>query len=134
VTYEYDEFSKTGTYITPMFDSNDSIIFLRAVKSEKLQIVTYQVVALIYSRNWGFYEYAIDKEDNSFDLRLMGKKVISGNLFKEIVGIELTRKYLEDHANTGMTFKIYGKKGDKIISVPTIYIGGLLNKTINKGS
>jgi PDZ domain len=71
-----------------------------------------------YTPEWYFFERAADIDGIEF-------QVIKGNRdleyiggVHEVIGVELSPKYLADHRATGMNIKIIGSRGAKVLVIP----------------
>ena len=80
--------------------------------------------------NWAFYESAKDKDGNELKLiRPFGD--VSGSSagvkVQEYFNIPLTEEYLKNHAESGMVFRVYGRRDTTTFHVPAWYIQGVFD-------
>lgn len=85
------------------------------------------------SSSWRHFAHANDSDGNSLPLTPIGTDVDSfsyGRIHNtwcyEDVAVELTKEYLESHASSGMSVKVWGNAGERIVDVPPFYIEGFL--------
>jgi hypothetical protein len=126
-----DEFKKTTKYQGANASTNNSL-FLRAWKDDKTKEMTYQIyLTSFYGDRWRFYSEAYDSNGSRLDFTSIDKKVDSCNgdrgcYFEETVGLNVSRKYLEENAETGIGYKISGKAGETTGFLPAAYVKGFL--------
>lgn len=105
-------------------------LFIRAWRDDKTNKTDFQIYAdSYYSGGWRFYQEAYDSDGNRMDFVSIDRKVVScrgGCSYEETVGMSVTRKYLEDHQDTGIRFKVSGKAGEFTGELPAAYVKGLL--------
>lgn len=53
--------------------------------------------------------------------------------YVEVVGIAITRPYLEDRIAQGLTLKISGTRGEEIVNVPAAYVQAFLKRVPEQG-
>lgn len=134
VTVKNDEFKKslefTGPNCAP--PSSADSVFLRAWKS-KDGTLSYQVyVRHVYQGEWKFFDSAWDSNGARLDVIPISRNVSNcyggACTLNEHIGINISQIYLDRAAMTpeGMTFKVEGKAGQKIFSLPPAYIEGFL--------
>lgn len=93
----------------------------------------YQIIISdTYYYNWKYYDTACDADGNRLNLIHIARDLdcnrkFTGCELKEVVGLNVTRGYLENHAETGLTIKVSGKDGELIFSLPRGYIRGFLD-------
>ncbi len=134
VAVKSDDFKKmvefTGPNCAPP-SSSDSV-FLRAWKSKE-GAPNYQVcVRHTYAGDWKYFNSAWDSNGNRLDVTVISRNVGScyggACTLNEHIGINVSQGYLDRAAMSpeGMTFKIEGKAGQKIFSLPPAYVEGFL--------
>jgi len=138
VEIKNDEFTKQIDYTGPnVIDPYYSSDYLMMRAWEKASKINYQVyVADHYYGDWRFYNRAFDSDGNKLDFVLISKKVLdcySGCTFSEHAGLNVTEAYLRKHTETGLKFKIIGKAGEEVFTLPGGYIKGFLD-TVNIGN
>jgi hypothetical protein len=75
---------------------------------------------------WRFLETTVDSDGQTLDTRVLSREVQSSSAVEEIVAADLSRQYLEAHADSGLGVKIFGRSGDIEIKFQPIYIQGFL--------
>ena len=80
---------------------------------------------------WRFYSAAYDSDGNplptqkiSRTVNWCGRYVCS---YLEVLGIDITRKYLEERKESGIAVKISGKNGEEVLSIPAAYVQAFLS-------
>jgi len=107
-------------------------LYLRGWRDDRTAMITYQVyITSFYSTEWRHYNEAYDSDGNRMDFISIDKKVDScsgarGCYFEETVGLNVTRKYLEDRQDTGIRYKVSGKVGEFTGFLPAAYVKGFL--------
>ncbi|MCX7144149.1 MAG: hypothetical protein NT123_24555 [Proteobacteria bacterium] len=133
VTIVHDEFKKHTAYMGPNSpNSNQALILIRAWKFDDGAETRYQVfLRHHYYGDWRFYSSAYDDNGDSLDLTKIAHETVScSNRYcrlSETIGINIPRQYLENKKESGMRFKISGKAGEEIFTVPPIYIKAILS-------
>ena len=137
VIVEYDEFKKVTRYVGPHYPGYilGSNVFLRAWKYDSYSTITYQIYASSYYRgDWRFYDQAYDSDGNQLDTTVIDRYVISCYQspcsHSEHIGINISRDYLEKHRNGQIRFKIEGRAGEDIFTIPSSYISAFLNRVV----
>lgn len=77
---------------------------------------------------WAFYDSAKDNDGNELKVVRPAGDVSSysaGVQVEEYFNIPLTEEYLKQHAESGMVFRVYGKKDTLTFHVPDWYIQGI---------
>lgn len=132
ITIQRDDFKKITNYKGPnAADNYGDQVFLRAWKSDAGSI-TYQIYVMdYYSGEWRFYHSAHDSNGASLDTTLISRDVDSCNRYgcshNEHLGLNVTRGYLEKNQQSGIRFKVSGKAGEEIFSIPSGYIKAFLS-------
>lgn len=126
-----DDFKKQVKFEGANASSNNSL-YLRGWRDERAGTTTFQIFATsFYGTEWRHYNDAYDSDGNRFDFESISKKVDSclgarGCYYEEAVGLNVSRKYLEDHQETGIRYKISGKVGESTGFLPAAYVKGFL--------
>ena len=140
VVIEKDDFKKTIQYVAPTMRIVVSPvevqnITLRSKTSLKTGKTLFQIYTLHnYDDNWRFYDKAYSSEGEKLEVTLISRDV---DCYKsmcshiEVIGVDLTRDYLEKHSETGIKYKISGKVDGGIFFVPAGYIKGFLSAIPN---
>jgi len=132
IKIKYDEFEKTTKYDGPLEKwENCDNIFLRAWKADSAKDTAYQIYVIdYYNGKWRFYKYGYDDDGNALDVISIDRDVDScryGNCsLREHVGINVSRKYLENRKDRGIKFKISGDAGEEICGLDSPYIKAFL--------
>jgi len=144
VKVEYDEFRGITTYTGATFTLEESpqyprkgafILFggiikpnyalLRAEKAKPSSITEFQIVIRDLHRSKSpLYFSAWDSHGVKLDL----VAIDDGNSSTETIAINVLRQYLETYKNTGIRFKVVGKRGEQIFFLPAINIKAFLAK------
>lgn len=132
VQIENDEFEKTIKYRGPDVSEGIDAVFIRAWNDLKTKTTSYQIyVSDYYWGDWRFYRTAYDSDGNNLDTTLIDRDIGSCGQYRcshyEHVGLNVTREYLEKHTASGIRFKLSGKAGEEIFSIPGAYIKGFLD-------
>ena len=89
---------------------------------------TYDIVR--GGTGWRFYAAAHDTDGQRLPMTLISKDVMwCGQYtceYREIVGIDLTRDYIEAHTTAGVKIQISGKRDEETITLPGPYIQAML--------
>lgn len=136
VKQEYDDFRKLTKYTGSNLGSGYSSLFLRAWKNNSVdKNVTYQIyVSHAHEGDWAFYNSAYDSDGKEFsDVTKIdtdaschsSRREVNCTLWEDI-GIGVSRRYLEEHIDNGILFKLYGKGGDVQFSISSGYIEDFL--------
>lgn len=130
-----DDFKKMTDYRGPdVAEGSSDTLFIRAWKADG-QPTRYQVyVADYYNSEWRFYTSAYDSDGTRLDVTLIDRQVGScsrygGCSHTEHMGINVSRDYLEQKAESGMRFQISGRGGQEVFFVPGFHIKGFLAST-----
>jgi hypothetical protein len=145
ISVERDDFKKINIYMGPAITETkynsknlvaslgamDSVVLISALKYDDAGKVSYQIyVSDYYGGVMNFYNSAYDSNGNRLHTTLINKKIhkaeyISQN--NETLVLDVTREYLEKNQESGIRFKLSGKNGDAIFSIPAGYIKGFLS-------
>ncbi len=136
VQVEKDDFKKSIEYIGPQFASIDSAINIRTLKLLKNNEVYFQIyIATEYRADtWRNYHTAYSQDGEVLKFNKISKNVKCdkyGCYFYEDTGILITKEYLEKYIDKDFNFKLSGKSGDGIYSIPAGYIKGFLSAIPN---
>lgn len=145
IEVSYDNFKKVTDYSGPKgyvkeytsgWDVYMECSFLiRAWKFDKHEKTSYQIYVTSVANRWRFHNGAYDSAGNRLDITEIDRSVgycdhQLGCALKEIIGVNVSEKYLENHRSSGMEFKVSSRKGsDIIINIPANYIAVFLDKT-----
>lgn len=127
-----DDFKKLTEYKgMDLAPTDRSALFLRAWKGDTGEI-KYQIYVndWYFRGGWRLYDSAYDSNGNKLDVSLISRDVNEckdGQCdYNEHLGLNISRKYLEDNQETGIKFKLTGKGGEDIEFLPSVYIKGFL--------
>lgn len=127
-----DEFRKVTEYrgadALPYLQDD---VFIRAWRPDG-QAVKYQIYVVdYYIGDWRFYSSANDINGKSHDVTMISRDVISCSRFgcskTETMGLNVGRDYLEQHRQTGITFKLFGRAGEQVFTLPQDHIASFLD-------
>jgi len=135
VNKTYDEYKKMTMYTGPNVaeDDRDDSLLIRAWRIDGLDQTLYQIVMSDQYdfSHWIFYDSAWDTSGNKLDVSLIDRRVMSCRngycTYNEIVGVNITREYLERHATSGIKMKVSGKIKDSVCFIPAGYVKGFLS-------
>ncbi|MEX5452132.1 hypothetical protein [Stutzerimonas stutzeri] len=131
IKVNYDEFKKLTEYEGSNVATGGDVVFLRAWKPDKSPMVMQIYVMDYYSDEWRFYHSAWDSDGVKLDTTQISRDVgscsrYSGCSHYEHLGLNVTRDYLEKHRQTGVRFKLSGKAGEEVFSIPAAHIDAFL--------
>ncbi len=134
-----DDFKKITNYKGPNIEKLDQghydKVFIRAWRAQKDKKTSYQIyVSDTYSNfytggSWKSLSEAYDSNGTKFDLIKIDTDVSCGRHYcqhTEDVGLNVSRKYLEEHIASGISFQISGTGGKEVFEVPGGYMKGFL--------
>jgi len=75
---------------------------------------------------WYFLSSASDVEGTVLPLVQIDRNVDQSANVEEIVGVTLSRDYLENHKSSGLNIRIAGQRGSVVVKVPGAYVAGFL--------
>lgn len=126
-----DEYGTTTIYRGPNLASKaQDQLFILARKTDAGS-VTYQIyIAISYSGVWRFYNWAYDDDGKTLDLTLLSRNLAQCQnndcMHNEHVSVDMTRRYLEEHIQSGLRFWLSGKAGKEEFFIPPGYIKAFL--------
>jgi hypothetical protein len=129
-TRKTDQYTKITTITGPEMKFDPSyrgywmLRFVTAKASDGEVLGTYQLYVSYWAQDWAFLDRAHDRDGTSLELISIDRDVRNG--ISEIVGITVTRAYLEAHRGTGIDIRIDGKRENWNVLVPGYYIDGFL--------
>ena len=139
VRVERDDFKKLTLYIGSKLsmgnnefgEPNLDLLLIRAWKPD-IGSMSYQIYVADYYRGpWRFYSSAYDSNGNLLDTSLISRDVLSCRgdtcTHAESVGLNVSREYLEKAQSTGISFKLSGKGGEAVFSIPPGYVQAFLS-------
>jgi hypothetical protein len=131
IKVRYDEFEKLTEYKGANVATGLDVVFLRAWKPDKSPMVMQIYVMDYYRDEWRFYHSAWDSDGVKLDTTQISRDVgvcsrYSGCSHYEHIGLNVTRDYLEKHRRTGVRFKLSGKAGEEVFSIPAAHIDAFL--------
>lgn len=142
---KYDSFSNNVTCLMPEIgtcgDGSSATKVSCAFPSSHMQFKTVfntdKTVAVfglngyVRSRAWTNPYRITDAEGNTIDFTSVDSDVQSctkyGCVLYEYISVHLSREYISSHVNSGISMKIYGKRGDTLMIVPAAYVTGFDN-------
>lgn len=133
VRVTHDEFKKLTTYQGPPLQQDGlGALYIRAWKDDASNKSTYQIYVMdYYHGEWRFYNSAHDSNGQALNTTVISREVgrcsgRGGCSHFEHLGLNVSREYLEKSRETGLRFKISGKAGEQVYSIPAKYIDGFL--------
>jgi hypothetical protein len=127
---EHDEYKKTTSF-TGANASQYNTLLIRGWRDDKTKTARFQIYAdSFYAGQWRFYNDAYDSDGNRLEFTSIDRKVVScrgGCTYTETVGLTVSRKYLEEHQETGIRFKVSGKAGEFTAELPAAYVKGFIS-------
>jgi len=133
ISVQRDDFKKVTNYKGPnAADNFGDSVFIRAWKTDATGSINYQIYVMdYYGGDWRFYNSAYDSNGNSLDTTKISQDVgscsTSGCSHFEHLGLNVTREYLEKNQDSGIRFKVSGKAGEEVFSIPSAYIKAFLS-------
>jgi len=145
IIVERDDFRKLTTFTGPTcmeclrestipgWLRSQTYLFLTASKSDSVNLMFYAIVIHIiyWDDDWRFYDSAYDKDGEKLRVKEISRKVIGCSsincTFRENLCLLISRKYLEDHKASGITFKLYGSGDEATFFVPPAYVQTFLS-------
>jgi hypothetical protein len=136
IKVESDQVKKCTKYVGPDYPGNipGNNVFLKAWKYDAPSITKYQIsVCSYYQGDWRFYNRAHDSNGNKLVVTLDDIESGASSCSRyssshcEHIGIIVDREYLENRKNIGISFKVEGKGGAQIFTLPPAYIDTFLN-------
>ena len=155
-TVKHDSFNNTVCVEAPKWEFQflpfeqqqilPSHFFLRLTRGLRWE-ASPQLYVSVQLSDWHFFHSAYNASGERLEFTEIGRSVMSeervsepcwvyeGELpeaedwVSEDFAASLSRKYLEEHAQSGMAIRFYSQRGDPLtISVPAYYIRGFLRK------
>lgn len=133
IVLKHDDFKKVTSYEGPNIAlSTSDQVFLRAWKWDSNGDVDYQIYVMsYYDDDWRFYHSAHDSNGVSLNTTVISRKPASCSRYGcshiEHVVLNVSRSYLEKNQDSGVRFKLSGKAGEAVFSVPAPYIKAFLS-------
>ncbi len=84
-----------------------------------------QLYGIYRSSSWAFLNSAVDSDGNRLDFVEIDRIVGSG--ITEHFAVNLSRKYIEEHLESGMKIQVYGKRGDHVYNVAPRFVQAFYN-------
>lgn len=133
VVKNIDEYKKVTNFNGPVVREQEYCpVFIRASQDERSGVTEYQAyVSDLYYGEWRHYSEAYDINGNKLNFVHIRKDVVEcpkgvGCRLIEDIGVSFRRPYLNSVLEKGMSFKVSGKGGSLLCSVPAYYIQGIL--------
>jgi len=104
-------------------------MMLKTVYDDKVAV--FGLNGYVAASNW-IFPYKVT-DDAGKDMKIGNTDSRAGSLTKEYLSLELDRKYISDHTQTGIAMKVYGKRNDAIITLPAAYVQGFDSFLKSKG-
>jgi hypothetical protein len=130
----YDQFKKItkyrGPYTTPTETHRLEGLLLRAYKEEGASFYQIYVVDRYRAEGWRHYNECYDSGSKKLEITHIDRDVTcdsDGCVYTEELAINLTRDYLQEHQDSGLTFKLYGSGGSETFAISSTYIEAFLS-------
>lgn len=134
VESRYDQFRKVTTIVGPDIGIAflGKSLLIRAEKSDRDGSIAFQIyIRDRYSGQWRFYSAAYDDSGMEIDLTALSRRVDSCQqstcFYIEDVGLNVSKRYLEEKRYSGVRFKILGNYGEEILEIGSPYIRAILS-------
>lgn len=105
-------------------------ISLRATQEQNKPARFFLTITDYYDGDWRGFDQAFDSAGAKFHALATRHKVQCTFLcgYEEVLEVELTRKYLDDHIKNGITMRLYGPSGfaSAVFTLPGPYVEGFL--------
>jgi hypothetical protein len=127
----YDPYQKDTWIIGPEYHFELAQYANLRAYAEGNNILFYQLYVRTYeppNSSWAFYDRAYSINGKRLNFVSIDRKVESGGGTREIFGISFSRKELNDAKESGINIKAIGKYNEVVISIPSAYIIGFLEK------
>lgn len=141
-----DESTKVTSYTGPNCAENpvDHIVLIRArqIGDEPVMYQIYVSDRYIHERlrsgtGGKLYHTAHEIDGDALPTEVLSRSVNwcgkDECQYVEVVGIAITRPYLEDRIAQGLTLKISGTRGEEIVNVPAAYVQAFLKRVPEQG-
>lgn len=114
-----------------------SHMYFKTVFTGDKEIAAYGLNGYIRATDWKRPYRVTDNTGKDFDFEHIDSKVESCAQgicrTKEYISIHLDRNYIVRHINTGISMKVYGKRGSTLITIPAAYVVGFNNFLQSEG-
>lgn len=134
INVQRDDFKKVTNFRGPNVAQNrDDNVFLRAWRPDSTGKVDFQIyVSDYYGGGWRFYNTAYDDGGNRLDTTTISRNVIycsyGSCTYREDLGLNVSRAYLEKKQDSGLTFQVSGQAGNQVFFIPGGYIKAFLSE------
>jgi hypothetical protein len=96
--------------------------------------VTYALQARVASNGWLFLDTAYDHTGTAYQLSRDDGTVdwcqaLLGCTVTEYVSLSLTERYVTERHDTGLDFKLFGKRGTAFVFIPAEYLSAVIQRT-----
>ena len=88
----------------------------------------YQIYISDVEENWRFFHSAYDDKGRHLDFTEVDRQVLSSSSTMEDFALTVSRSYLNNSRAKGIRIKAYGKRADKLFSIPGFVVDGFLRK------
>ena len=131
VKCEFDSFLNVRSCSMPLLSSRqgmvDSAFFLTkaTVTINGKETTKYYLMSSFVSRDWLFLNSVFDSDGKKLYIADIDRKVKTYNI-SELLDVELSWDYLQEHTQTGMKLRFYGEGKTQDIIIPAPYIQGFV--------
>lgn len=140
VTVERDDFKKLTQYKGPKIELTDINMFLVGTWYTQINLrawkidsgsSTYQIYVEANHQSWMFFDTAYNSNGDQLNTTVIAREVGSCNTdscwHREILGLNITREYLEKNTTNGISFQISGQNGKASYTIPPAYVQAFLS-------
>lgn len=142
VSITTDEFSKKSTYYGEAYGDDNfggfvsgyvDVLLIRAGTDKNSKIpIWYQVYIEAVATDFRNFTSAIDADGESMEVVSIGRE--RGGCFAgknygcshELLGVTVSKEYLEKHTARGLRFKLFGQNGNQVVNISAQSIEGFL--------
>lgn len=106
--------------------------FLRAFVDKKNDSRFIQIYVSHADTDWLFFNSATDSDGNELKFVEISRDTSSATKYGvgviESFAIEVSLDYLKAHAAKGISIRVYGKNGKRMLNIPSFYVDGFIEK------
>ncbi|HEB87905.1 MAG TPA: hypothetical protein ENI68_12950 [Gammaproteobacteria bacterium] len=128
---ENDPYKKTNWIKGPLVNCGGQCeMFLRSWVSDGSASVFYQLYVNDDDFEWRFFDSAYDMNGTKMDFIILDRQTRMGYGYArtiETFAIFLEKKYMNRAKTEGLNFKVSGKRGTKVFTLPPHYVQGFMS-------
>lgn len=126
------ELIKSAMYFMPV-----TKMYLKTVFYTDKDFAVFALNGYTISSDWMKPYQITESNGKDIPFKNVDSKVKSctayGCQLHEYISMELNRDFIKQHVNTGLTFKIYTRRGNMLVNIPAAYITGFDNFLKSEG-